>query len=334
MISGSYPPEVCGVGDYTVRLVEALGEIGIEVKTLRGITWAFDSIPLLGNIIEQSGCDVVHMQYPSVGYGRSILPQLLCLRIRPVVTLHEFSHVRLPRQLASVPFILCARHLVFTSEVEASQVRRVAPWLSGKSSVIPIGSNIRPQEQSEAREFNEVIYFGLISPRKGIEQVLEFASLARQGDAKLRVRILGKIAAQFEDYARNLIAGAQDLPIIWSLDRAEIEVADFLGRASVAYFPFPEGASDRRGSLKAALASGVVCISTEGKSVPDDMRRVLVFASSSRDALSKALELQSDRARWSQLSSAAASYSNSYKWGHIARSHLDLYESILCKGPL
>ncbi len=272
------------------------------------------------------------MQYPSVGYGRSILPQLLCLRIRPVVTLHEFSHVRLPRQLASVPFILCASHLVFTSQVEAGHVRRVAPWLSGKSSVIPIGSNIRPQEHPVAREFNEVLYFGLISPRKGIEQVLEFASLARQGDAKLRVRILGQVAAQFQDYARHLIASAEGLPIIWTLDRSDIEVAEFLGRASVAYLPFPDGASDRRGSLKAALASGVVCISTEGKSVPDDMRRVLTFASNSRDALSKALELLADRARWSQLSSATASYSNSYKWGHIARRHLDLYESIYGRG--
>ena len=325
MISGSYPPEVCGVGDYTAQLVESLRRMDVEVRTLEGVKWNLGS---LAKILEATGhhrYDIIHIQYPTVGYGSSLIPQLLSLKVPAIVTLHEFSQARLPRRLATIPFLLFARRLLFTSAYELAGIQRMLPGIGRKSEVIPIGTNVRPSPIPKPRRFDEVIYFGLIAPRKGIEQVIEFSAAASQTDPGIRVRVIGRVPDAFRDYARQVMALAADLPIRWTLDKSESEVADILAEASLAYLPFPDGASDRRGSLKAALSSGVVCISTDGKAVPDELRKHLVFASDGKDALEKARSLLTDRSSLESLSAESRAYSESFDWEKIARKHLEVY---------
>jgi glycosyltransferase involved in cell wall biosynthesis len=328
MISGSYPPEACGVGDYTAKLVESLSQLGITVKTLKGVRWNLKSMGRIRETIAQHQCDVVHIQYPSVGYGRSLVPQLLSFTVPAVVTLHEFSHVRIPRRLACVPFLFSARHLLFTSQFELDKVKRIFPWIARKSTVIPIGTSIIPVQGTKPRNFDEVIYFGLIAPRKGIEQVLELASAIKHEHAGIGVRLIGRVPDVFRDYARTMMSKAKDLPVTWILEESESEVAERLARASLAYLPFPDGASERRSSLKAALSSGVVCITTEGKEAPEPLRKVLVFATDSRDALAKVKEFLTNRQSWNLLSTESMAYSATYRWDHIAHSHLNVYERL------
>jgi glycosyltransferase involved in cell wall biosynthesis len=332
MICGTHPPDVCGIGDYTARLIESLRHIGTNVTTLPGVRWNLRSA---GKIIESATrprYDIVHIQYPGVGYGHSVVPQLLSARVPAVVTLHEFSHVRIPRRIASLPFLLSARQLVFTSEGELSNVRRVFPGIARKSVVIPIGTNIAPVRAEGPRDFSEVIYFGLIAPRKGIEQVLEFASCLRQEEPGISVRLIGQVPASFRHYAETLKAKAQGLPVKWTLGKAEPEVAELLSTASIAYLPFPDGASERRGTLKAALGSGVVCVSTEGKQTSEALRGLLTFASDGRDALKKIRTLLADRGLWERTSAEGLAYSASFQWDHIARSHVQLYKKLLGEG--
>jgi glycosyltransferase involved in cell wall biosynthesis len=331
MICGSYPPDVCGVGDYTAQLVQSLKQIGISVDTLHRMRWNSDAVNEIRQIIAQHQYNLVHIQYPSVGYGKSLAPQILSLRVPAVVTLHEFSHVRIPRRLSSLPFLFSARHLLFTSQYELENIQRFAPWISGKSSVIPIGTNILPAQSMGRRRFDEVIYFGLISPRKGIEKVLEFASIAGREQAPITVRIIGRIPLGFREYAKKLIADARDLPVVWTLDESESQVAEHLAKASVAYFPFPDGASDRRGSLKAALAAGVVCISTEGKQLSSQLRSLLTIAAGSEDAMVKAMDLLSNENTWEKVSAAGRAHSESFRWDQIALKHLELYEKLSCE---
>jgi glycosyltransferase involved in cell wall biosynthesis len=197
--------------------------------------------------------------------------------------------------------------------------------------VIPIGTSILPVQGGEPRHFDEVIYFGLIAPRKGVEQVLEFASIARREQAGFGVRLIGRVPIEFRDYAKKLMTEAAALPVIWTLEESELEVAERLARASLAYLPFPDGASDRRSSLKAALSSGVVCISTEGKGVSEEMRKILIFASDSEHAVATAKVLLADRCALERLSKEGVAYSDSFRWDHIARSHLQVYGR-LCEG--
>jgi glycosyltransferase involved in cell wall biosynthesis len=330
LISGSYPPATCGIGDYTQRLSESLNAIGTEAMLLRNVEWRVDQLASITAAVRSFNADIVHLQYPSEKYGASISPQLLSFTTPLVVTLHEFSHVRVPRKLASVPFLVSASHLVFTTGYEQSFVARRFPWIRRKSTVIPIGSNIPAADVSCERDSRKVVYFGLLSPRKGIESVLEFARIAKSRGADLQVEIVGTAVQRFRSYAQELMASSADLAITWTLDRALPEVGNVLHRASLAYLPFPDGASERRGTLKAALAAGLVCLTTQGEHTPEDLKKAVVITSGPGDALQIAQGIVQDQQQWDRLSAAARDYAKSFAWDRIAAMHLDLY-SRLCQ---
>lgn len=115
LLVGSYPPEHCGVGDYTQKLAQELAFIqGMKVGVLtrfnlaRQVNSSSESVQLIdtvGNwklsellkiilIIKNWKPNILHMQYPSQGYASigipSILP-LVCrfLGINVVITWHE-----------------------------------------------------------------------------------------------------------------------------------------------------------------------------------------------------------------------------------------------------
>ena len=119
LISGSYPPDACGVGDYTMRLARALAkQPDWEVAVLTGpaasggapggVTdelpaptvihcpgaWAFSALPRIVTAVRQWAPDVVHFQYPTQGFFGWRLPALLpallrCLGFPSVQTWHE-----------------------------------------------------------------------------------------------------------------------------------------------------------------------------------------------------------------------------------------------------
>jgi glycosyltransferase involved in cell wall biosynthesis len=325
LISGSYPPETCGIGDYTVRLRESLNALGIESELLRSVEWRVSQLFHIRSAVRASKADVVHLQYPSEKYSNSISPQLLSLTTPLVVTLHEFSHARLPRKIASLPFFLSASHLILTSEQERSFVAARWPWIRRKSTVIPIGSNVPLGPFNSRRDPRRLVYFGLLSPRKGLESVLEFARIVRSRNLDLQVEIVGTAAPRFRAYAQELMNRSEDLRIIWTLNKTLPEVGNVLNSASLAYLPFPDGASERRGSLKAALAAGLVCLTTEGKNTPEDMKAVVLLTSGPQDAVLKAQEAAQNEQKWQRLSAAARHYADGFAWSRIAELHAELY---------
>ena len=64
----------------------------------------------------------------------------------------------------------------------------------------------------------------------------------------------------------------------WLLDRGDDETAGLLAGASAAYLPYPDGASERRGSLIAALGNGAPVVTTDGPDRPADMDGVVMLA--------------------------------------------------------
>jgi len=95
VVTGSYPPMPCGVGDYSARLADALArEPGVEVAVLTSegaAAIARDGGPMLFSImrgwrlaewsklssaIRAWQPDIVHLQYPTQGYTGRLLPSL------------------------------------------------------------------------------------------------------------------------------------------------------------------------------------------------------------------------------------------------------------------
>lgn len=116
LISGSFPPMKCGVGDYTAQLAQALAHTAdTSVAVLADIAasqtdiaapgleilpvahgWVFSDLPAILRTIQDWHPDIIHIQYPGQGYGKRkipwLLPSILAIVLRkPIVqTWHEY----------------------------------------------------------------------------------------------------------------------------------------------------------------------------------------------------------------------------------------------------
>jgi len=330
MITGSYPPNVCGVGDYTERLMSSLEQRGHSVEVITGGGWGLSDAPAVLKRINACGADIVHLQYPTVGYGRKLGPQLIALVERGVVTIHEASQTHVLRRLSLFP-LLSSRHVVFTNFFERDYVGGFAPWVRERSSIIPIGSNLPVGRLASERRLNEVIYFGLIRPAKGLEQVLDAARILKQRIPGMMVRIVGLTLKEHETYLEVLRRASADLPVVWDLGLSDQEAANLMANAAIAYVPFPDGASERRGSLLALLTNGVATVTTRGVQTPSALDHVVEFAASPIDAVAILEALRKDGLRRGTLSEEGIRYATRFSWPDIADQHIRLYESIITK---
>jgi len=197
---------------------------------------------------------------------------------------------------------LFGRHIIFTNRFEQDYVSRIAPWVSQRSSVIPIGSNVPIGRADGERRLDEIVYFGLIRPAKGLESVLDLAGILKQCVSGMTVRIIGLAQKERMSYLDALREKSASLPVVWDLGLSNEETADRLARVAYAYAPFPDGSSERRGSLLALLANGVASITTRGPQTPQALDKTVEFAASPEDAASILEALSSDPGRRQELS--------------------------------
>jgi glycosyltransferase involved in cell wall biosynthesis len=325
LVSGSYPPEICGIGHYSYHLARALEESGVRVAVESGPGWGAGRLSRLVGGAMAADQTILHIQYPSEGFGWSVAPQLLTVLVPSIVTLHELSRVGMLRKLSILPFLLAARKLIFTSDYELAYAVRRFPWIQRKSAVIEIGNNIPIPPNPVARASNEVTYFGLIVPKKGIEEVLRLASLAQQSGLPVRVRIVGATVPRFSEYASRLREQSEGLPVDLNFDLDDEATGQLLSGAAVAYLPFPDGASVRRGSLKALLACGTAVITTRGPQTTSPLDEAVLFAASPEEALKLSIELSGDPDRLSRIAARSVRYAETFGWKRIAEEHLEVY---------
>ena len=326
----------CGVADYSARLATALGEAGVEVELLTPDGWRLRSTRAVRATVAAVGADVVHLQYPTAGYRTSLGPHLLSLVEPPtVLTLHEASQAHPLRQASLLALLARPGWVVFTTAAERDHVGRRLPWVRRRSSVIPIGSTIpaiggagngdRPRE-------DRIVYFGLLTPEKGLDDVVALAELARERPGT-RVLVVGRPEPRSLDLPDRLRAQAADLPLDWALDLDAPDVAELLATSAVGYLPFPDGASERRSSLLALLVNGVATLTTPGPYVDDELAAAVQLVDGPDAAWAAARALLDDPAARAERSAAAVRYGTRRDWGDIARRHVALYERLLDSGP-
>jgi glycosyltransferase involved in cell wall biosynthesis len=257
-------------------------------------------------------------------------PQALSVLLhhRVVVTLHEFTQAHPARKISVLPLLLAASHVIFTTEYERGYSLSLLPFLRGRSSVIPIASNVPYVDGNEPRNQRMVCYFGLIRPKKEISDFLTLAVLAREKSIPLEFVIVGKPVAGYEEYASSLLLEAGRLGIRFYSGLKLSEVAKVLSSATFAYLPFRDGASERRGSLLAALGNGLVVLTTIGAATTPALRNVVVPVESPQVALNRIGELLGDGERRSAVSRLARDYALEFSWSRIAADHLRLYREL------
>ncbi len=191
LIAATHPPDVCGVGDYTYQLAQALGEEGSEVTILTTqrseslssnkivrvktdvIHWHFSSLRSLRSEIKSEAYDIIHLQYTPGYYGRrtfmiNCLPWLLRgLHGRPVfVTFHEiytpilhgFRNILLGMydRIKDIVLLQGASAVILTVPNRVQRLSSLFPWLQRRLYFIPVGtgitvSSVTPSEQQAER---------------------------------------------------------------------------------------------------------------------------------------------------------------------------------------
>jgi glycosyltransferase involved in cell wall biosynthesis len=329
LVIGPCLPGECGVGDYTVRLGSALGGAGIHVQVITSGNWELPDASKVTRSLVAGKFDIVHIEYPTAGFGYKLGPQVLSLLRRCVVTIHEASQRRLLRKISMIPFAIRPEHLIFTTEYERHFVTSWAPWTSRHSSVIPVGSNIEPISIEVARNVNEILYFGLVVPRRELEQVIELASLIRSAGLPQVVRVIGRVPAQHESYYKTLRERARGLPVLWDRDLSEEQIALKLAETAIAYLPYGDGATERRTTLKAACLSGLAVVTTRGPHTPHDLDRAVKYCGNPREALNAIISLIENQEEREKVSLQAVQYGKRFNWEQIAERHLEVYNSVL-----
>jgi glycosyltransferase involved in cell wall biosynthesis len=176
MVTGDFPPDLTGVGDYTQRLIEALAALGVPVHVLTGrITgtgearvpgpalattdgWGAGAVKETLRALDRCGArPVVHFQYPGLAYGRhpavNVLPALIKLlrpRARVVVTMHEFRVTHRRWRLRALPMLLVADGIVLVDPLDRLMVTRWTRRPEWRIRCIPIGSNLVPTPATPA----------------------------------------------------------------------------------------------------------------------------------------------------------------------------------------
>jgi glycosyltransferase involved in cell wall biosynthesis len=329
LITGSYPPDICGVADYTAVLEEYLRKAGVHVSVYSGKRWDLRNAARIAQELRASGADILHMQYPSTGYGWKLGPQLLGVLQPLVITIHECSQSHILRKLSLYPLALRAPTIIFTNEYERRYVQQFIPSIKYRSAVIPIGSNVPVAAGRVARLRNLVTYFGLIRPQKGLEHVLEMASCCKTRRNGLSVRIVGTVRPGDEDYYRHLRDSARELPVQWVLGFDAEQLSHALAETEVAYLPFPDGASERRGSLITMLANGVAVLTTQGLHTPPAMGRAVLVANSPIEAATLAEKMYNNPEMREAKQSSAGEYALKFSWGSIAAQHVAIYHQLI-----
>jgi glycosyltransferase involved in cell wall biosynthesis len=296
---------------------------------LSGKKWIPTNVPELNREIGATNADIEHIQYPATGYGWHLGPQLLSLMRPFVVTIHECSQAHILRQLSLLLFSIRARRIIFTNEYECAYASLFAPWIKNRAVVIPIGTNIPVCQSAATRLPGVVVYFGLVRPQKGLEEVIRMAELCKLRGNSVSVRIIGTVLPGCEDYCCRLRAATENLPVRWLLDLDDQTLSAELAQAEIAYLPFPDGASERRSSLIAMLVNGAAIITTRGSHTPSAMEKAVLLADSPAHALDITEELFKEPQRLRAMQIRAAEFATRFAWEDIAAKHLLLYEQLL-----
>lgn len=375
IVTGEYPPMQGGVGAYTRELARALVDRGntVDVFTRRvagpsrnagiatapvvGKKWGWGTIPQIGRWAQQTGLEVLNIQFQTAAYGMHpsihLLPGLLGTGIPTVTTFHD---LRVPYLFAKAGPLRerIVHHLAKSSAAviatdHADENRLVGEWHVPCVRCIPIGSNIIPipftaVERDETRaelgirsDQPLISYFGFLNQSKGGLTLIHTLALLVQSGVDAHLVMIGGRAgasdATNQEYGRRVdeAIAAHGLTdrVHWSGFVDDAMVSRLLYASDITCLPYVDGASLRRGTLMAALAHGRAILTTTPVSSELD-GVVEAVAPDDPPALSAAIHsLWDTPARRAALERAAVAAAGQFTWPAIARATHEFFQEFL-----
>jgi len=365
MVTGTWPPLKCGVGDNVRRLCDALARLGMKLEVItstgaartapRGIRvhpivrgWTVRAMGAVAGRIAAADCDLVHLQYPTVAYGKRLginwLPVLLRRRLSrlPVVTqLHEFALFGRAGQWRLAPNILLARRVCVTSGVERDTVVRRYPSVRGRIRVIPIGTSIGVTGTAAAgrrllRRFGvgpgeqSLVYFGWAGPGKGLPILLDAMGRLRGAKVPVRLVAVAALVPSRDALHARLAAQTRSLGIgdavRWTGYLPARDVSSLLLAARACVLPFDDGLKLNRSSFIAPLEHGVPVVTTHGPGEREVAGAAVTFCDPDGASVARAVRAVLARPRPRRPVPPPAA--RRFGWDRIASAYVKVYREV------
>ncbi|MBK6846707.1 MAG: glycosyltransferase family 4 protein [Proteobacteria bacterium] len=367
-ILGNHLPRQCGIATFTADLSEALSaarpalECVVLAMNEPGRRHAYPervrfeiaaadltSYQRAADFLNVNGVDLVSVQHEYGIFGgkagKHVLTLLRELRMPCVTTLHTILAAPDPLQrLAMDELTQLSERLVVMSVEGGALLRSVHGVPAEKIDVIPHGIpeillTRHGKHQLGVEGKAVILTFGLLSPDKGIEYVIDAlpAILARHPETVYVVtgathpQIMER---QGETYRLMLEARAKRLGVASSLifhNRfvSKTELAEFLSAADLYITPYLKPEQITSGTLAYAVGAGKAVISTPysyARELLADGRGVLVPWRDPGAIARAVVELLGDDAKRHALRERAAAYGRSMLWPQVAQSYLRSFE--------
>ncbi|HEY7476100.1 MAG TPA: glycosyltransferase family 4 protein [Vicinamibacterales bacterium] len=295
IVTGEYPPQPGGISDYTGRLVDALRARGEEVHVWsppdRPARFGFSGLRAIGRGIDATRAadaePVLILQYAPNAFGLRGANVLLCawLWLRAWrrhddirVMFHEpffyFGRQSIGRNLLALVHRVMAALLLSSSRIAYvstdSWKKLLSPYAPARHPFVtlPIPATILPQANPEpvpARDERAIVigHFGSY-PDDVAEELEPVLDAILQAIPETTVRLIGRNSDRFRRRCCEVFPQHADR-VSATGEVAAGDVASHLRACDVLVQPYPDGATTRRTSLMASLASGVATVTTLGR---------------------------------------------------------------------
>lgn len=302
--------------------------------------------------LNTSGVELVLLQHEYGIFGGKcgshVLTLLRELRMPVVTTLHTILTNPSALQRATLDAIIdLSDRVVVMSEHGANTLRELHRTPGSRIDVIPhgiplAGEGTHGKAQLGLADKKVILTFGLLSPDKGVEYVIEAlpAILERHPDAVFVVlgathpHVKERHGEAYRLELQSRVRRLQLEPHVVFHDRFvdDDELAEFLAAADVYVTPYLNPQQSTSGTLARAVAAGRAVISTpywHARELLTEGRGVLVPVRDSAAIARAAVDLLGDDDARAQLGRRAREHARASEWPVVARSYLQTFELAL-----
>jgi len=368
-VIGNYLPRRCGIATFTTDLCEAMAskapDVHVAALAINDVPEGYRYSPTVRFEISQNrladyrlGADFVNMnqfdlvcvqhEYGIFGgnAGSHILVLLRRLRMPIITTLHTvLKEPTTEQRLVLKDLGALSDRLVVMSDTAATFLKEIYDVPESKIAFIHHGiPDVSFMDSSFYKDHfgvegqRVILTFGLVSPNKGIEYMIEALPAVVEKYPDVVYIVLGATHPHIkrtcgEEYRLRLQSRVIDLRleenVMFQNRFVELEeLREFLGAADLYVTPYLNEAQIVSGTLAYALGAGKAVVSTPYWYAQDmlaDKRGRLVPFRSAEDLASQCIYLFDNPVKRNAMRKRAYTYSREMVWKEVARQYLKLF---------
>ncbi len=371
-VIGNYLPRHCGIATFTTDLCEAIAteygtarlmalpvndtDQGYDYPSRVRLSLAQDDLTSYQDAAEFlnfNNIDMVCLQHEYGIFGgpagSHILHLLRSLKMPVVTTLHTVLREPNPNQLAVMEEIAeLSDRLIVMSQLSSQFLQEIFKVPGSKIDMVPHGVPDLPfldpnfyKDRFSVEGKAVLLTFGLLSPNKGIENVIQALPQILSRHKNVVYLVAGathphilrregdKYRASLEALAKEL--GVESQVIFHNRFASPEEMAEFIGAADIYITPYRHEAQVVSGTLAYALGAGKAIISTpywHAMELLDDRRGALVPFQNPDAIAQKTIELLDTPAIRHAMRKRAYLFAREMIWKRVAQGYMESFSRV------